>query len=130
MVLEAADEILRDRADLHEVGGVPRPSERDGVLAEQPVDVGRDERLAVSAFLVLLDDPHDRREALGERLLVRVVGGAAAPGHGDETAEQDDARRRGSRHDSRRGADTARDGRAVLDRWPAARATGRGEGCA
>jgi hypothetical protein len=74
VVLEAADEVVGDGSDLHEVGRAPRPAQRDGVLAEDPVDVGRDERLAMAALLRLLDHADDRREALCESALVRKIG--------------------------------------------------------
>ena len=74
VVLEALHQIVRGRRDLHEVGDVPRAAQRDGLLAQQEVDVRRDERLAVAADVLLLDEPNDRRVALGERLLVREVG--------------------------------------------------------
>jgi hypothetical protein len=77
VVLEAADEVVGDGSDLHEVGRAPRPAQRDRVLAEDPIDVGRDERLAVTALLRLLDHPDDRREALCESALVREIGAAA-----------------------------------------------------
>ena len=75
MVFEALHQIVRGRPDLHEVGDVPRAAQRDGFLAEQEVDVGRDERLAVAADVLLLDEPNDRRVLLCERPLVREVGG-------------------------------------------------------
>ena len=74
VVLEALHQIVRGRRDLHEVGDVPRAAQRDGLLVEQKVDVGRDERLAVAADVLLLDEPDDRRVPLGERLFVREVG--------------------------------------------------------
>ena len=52
VVLEAPYEVLGHRADLDEVGGIPRASQRDRVLAEQSVDVRGHERLAVAALLV------------------------------------------------------------------------------
>ena len=87
VVLEAIDEILGRGRDLHEVGSVPRAAQRDRRLVEDEVDVRRDERLAVTALLGLLDDAHDRRVTLGERLLVGVVGGSSR--RGDERGERD-----------------------------------------
>ena len=74
MVLEAVDEVVRARPDLDEVGDVPGAAQRDGLLAEEEVDVGRDERLAVAADVLLLDEPDDRRVLLGERPLVGEIG--------------------------------------------------------
>ncbi len=74
VVLVATDEILGRGRDLHEVGPIPGAAKRHGGLAEEEIDVCRDERLAVAALLALLDDPNDRRVTLGERLLVDIVG--------------------------------------------------------
>ena len=74
VVLEPLDEVLRRRRDLHEVGATPRPAERDRLLVEEEIDVGRDVRLAVAALVHLLDDSYDGCVALGERALVPEVG--------------------------------------------------------
>ena len=74
VVLEQAGEIVRARADLDEVDGVPRSAQRDRRLVEQQVDVDRLEGLAVAALLHLLDEPDDRRVLLGERGLVGEIG--------------------------------------------------------
>src|SRR5262245_50644695 len=87
MVLETSDEILGAGADLDEVRRAPRTSERNGVLVEDDVDGRRDERLAVSALLVLFDDANDRCMPLGERPLVRIV---SPSGWHDDEAEQAD----------------------------------------
>ena len=70
VVLEAVDQVLRARADLHQVGRVPGPAQRHGRLAEQQVDVERDVRLSGAAFHGLLDEAHDRAVLLRERVLV------------------------------------------------------------
>ena len=70
VVLEAVDQVLRARADLHQVGRVPGPAQRDGRLAEQQVDVERDVRLSGAALHGLLDEAHDRAVLLRERVLV------------------------------------------------------------
>jgi hypothetical protein len=67
-------EVGRRRGDLHEIRAAPGPAERDGGLVEQEVDVERRVRLPVAALLRLLDEPDDRRVALGERCLVGEVG--------------------------------------------------------
>ena len=67
-------EIARRGRDLHEVVAAPGAAERDGRLVEQGVDVDRHVRLAGAALLGLRDEPHDGREALRERLLVRKGG--------------------------------------------------------
>ena len=87
VVLEAVDEIVRGGCDLHEVGAVPRAAQCDRRLVEDQVDVCRDERLPVTAFLGLLDDAHDRRVTFGERLLVGVIGSSSRRGH--ERCERD-----------------------------------------
>ncbi len=74
VVLVEAGDVLRGRADLHEVGGVPRAAQRDGRITEEDIDVGRLERLARAALLGLLDEPDDGCVLLGERLLVLQVG--------------------------------------------------------
>ncbi len=68
--VEPAREILRRRRDLDQVVRIPRPSKRDRWLSEERVDVHRLVGLARAALLLLLDEPDDRRVALGERLLV------------------------------------------------------------
>ncbi len=73
MVVDAADEVVGGRCDLDEVGDVPRSSKRHGRLVEQQVDVGRDERLAVSAHILLRDEPDDGCIFLGEGLLVGEI---------------------------------------------------------
>ncbi len=74
VVLEPVDEVVRRRRDLHEVGATPGPAERDRLLVEKEIDVGRDVRLAVAALVHLLDDSYDGCVALGERALVPEVG--------------------------------------------------------
>ena len=59
--------------DLDEVGGVPRPAQRDGRLVEEVVHVDRLVRLPRPAFLGLLDEAHDRGISLRERDLVGEV---------------------------------------------------------
>ena len=59
--------------DLDEVGGIPRPAQRDGRLVEEVVHVDRLVRLPRPAFLGLLDEAHDRGISLRERDLVGEV---------------------------------------------------------
>jgi hypothetical protein len=90
VVLEAVPQVLRPRADLHQIGRAPRPAQRDGrLVVEQQVDVQRVVRLARAlAFLLLLDQADDGRKALGERLLVgEVSGGGRSP---DDRETRDD----------------------------------------
>ncbi len=68
-------QVGRRRCDLHEVPAAPWPTERHSGLVEQDIDVERRVRLPVAALLRLLDEPDDRRVALGERRLVGEVGG-------------------------------------------------------
>jgi hypothetical protein len=70
VLVEALREILGRRRDLDQVVRIPRSAERNRRLSEQRVDVHRLVGLAGSALLLLLDEPHDRGVALGERLLV------------------------------------------------------------
>ena len=63
-------EVGRRGPDLHEVVAAPGAAQRDGRLVEEGVDVDRHVRLARAALLGLRHEPHDRGEALGERLLV------------------------------------------------------------
>ena len=74
MVLVEAGEIAGGGGDLHEVGRVPGPAERDRGLLEDEVDVDGQVRLSRPALLELLDEPHDRRVLLGELGLVGEVG--------------------------------------------------------
>ena len=69
-----AVEVGGEGRDLDEVDRVPRASESDRPLVEEDVDVDRLVRLPVAALLLLLDEPHDRRVALGELALVGEVG--------------------------------------------------------
>ena len=75
VVLEAVREVGGARPDLDEVRRGPRAPESDGRLVEHDVDVDRPVLLAVLALPRLLDEADDRRVALGERGLVREVGG-------------------------------------------------------
>ena len=88
VVLEQAGEVLRARADLDEVDGVPGAPQCHGRLVEQQVDVDRLEGLAVAALLHLLDEPDDRRVLLRERGLVGEIGA----GRGAEDERGDDRR--------------------------------------
>ena len=72
--------------------GVPRPAQRDRRLAEEGVDVDRLVGLPGPALLGLLDEAHDRREALRERGLVRC--GRARTTHDDEREPGEDAEER------------------------------------
>ena len=73
VVLVAVDEIRGRRGDLHEVGRVP------GAREAQPCSRRREDRRRSArtarraAFLVLLDEAHDRREAVRESLLVGEI---------------------------------------------------------
>ncbi len=95
-------EIVGCGRDLHEIAA-PRAAQRDGRLVEQGVDVDRLVRLAGAARLLLRDEPHGRREALGERLLVAQRGGGQRgqgecdPGH---ERQRDPERARPSAHSS------------------------------
>ena len=95
MVLVAADEVVRSRGDLDEVGRVPRAAQRDRLLAEERIHLHRLVGLAGPAFLGLLDQADHGRVAFGKRLLVREVG--ARP-RGDEE------RGRGQHEERRSGA--------------------------
>ena len=90
VLVEAGPEIGVGRRDLHEVAAAPRPAQRDRRLREQGVDVERLVRLAGAALLRLLDQPDDRREARGELLLLREVGGGGLrQGQGAQQGDQD-----------------------------------------
>ena len=94
MVLETPHEIVRAGADLHQVGDVPRTAQRNGLLAEQEVDVGGDEGLAVATDVLLLDDPDDGGVLLRERLLVGEVGACSRrhdEGEQHDAGEEDEA---------------------------------------
>ena len=95
VVLVEPGEIIRGRTDLDQIGGIPRSTQRDRRLIEERVDVDRLVRLAVPAVLSLLDEPHHRGVALGERGLVREVGRRGRRRdereHGNEGAEHEDA---------------------------------------
>ena len=86
MVLVPVDEILGGRADLHQIRRIPRPAQRDRRLVEENVDVCRLIRLAGAALLGLLDQPDDRGETLGERLLVGEIG--VGDGRNDECSDR------------------------------------------
>ena len=98
VVLVAVDEVVRRGRDLHEVGGVPGATQRDRLLVQQEVDVGRDERLPVTALLRLLDDPHDRRVTLGERALVAEVGVSGRGSHERRGGDREQSREWGATH--------------------------------
>ena len=66
VLIETPGEILRRRADLHEIVGSPGPPERDRGLAEERVDVHRLVRLARTALLLLGDEPDNGRVPFGE----------------------------------------------------------------
>ena len=84
MVLEAFDEIVVRRPDLHQIAAVPRTAQRDRRLLEEHADVDRLVRLARAAFVRLLDEPRNRRKALGERRLIGQVGRRGrAPAQGE-----------------------------------------------
>ena len=87
MVLVPIPQIGGHRGDLHEVGAIPGPAERDRRLVEEHVDVGRDERLPRPALLGLCDESHDRGVLLRERVLARRVGERRR--YDDERAECD-----------------------------------------
>ena len=70
VVFVAPDDDADGRADLDQVGRVPRAAQRDRRLVEEHVDVQRLVRLSRAALLGLLDQPHDRRVPLGEGDLV------------------------------------------------------------
>ena len=74
VVLVEPWEVVRARADLDQIGGIPWSTQRNRRLVEEGVDVDRLVRLAVPAVLGLGDEPHHRGVALGERGLVREVG--------------------------------------------------------
>jgi hypothetical protein len=93
VVLEEIDEIRSGRADLHEIRGPPRPTQRHRRLPKEEIDVDGLVRLAGTAFLGLLDEPHDRGEALGERLLVRQGGHGPRWREERERSEQPNQRR-------------------------------------
>src|SRR5215218_4679038 len=109
VVLVEAGDVLRSRGDPHEVGPVPRPAQGNRGLAEEEVDADRPVGLSRAARLGLLDDPHDGRVALGERLLAGV--GGARDGDEDEhgRAECGDCCRPGGRREG--GTLTARGSR-------------------
>ena len=106
VVLVEPGEIVRGRADLDQIGGIPWSTQRDRRLVEEGVDVDRLVRLAVPAVLGLGDEPHHRGIALGERGLVREVGRRARRRdereHGNEGAEQQGRERVGINRDSSR----------------------------
>ena len=97
VVVEAVDEVLGRRADLHQVGRVPRAAQRNGRLVEQHVHVGRLPGLARAALLLLLDEPDDRREPLGQRALVGEVG-VSDRGGGERHRNRNDEQGRHARH--------------------------------
>jgi hypothetical protein len=76
VVLVEAREILRDRRDLDEIGGIPRSTQRDRRLVEEEVDVDRLVRLAVAARLGLRDEAYDGGEALGQCRLISEIRGS------------------------------------------------------
>ena len=92
VVLETVDQVLRARADLHQVGRVPGPAQRDGRLAEQQVDVERDVRLSGAALHRLLDEAHDRAVLLRERVL--VSGRSAGAGGRDQSGRDHEREQR------------------------------------
>ena len=103
VVLVETGEVVRRRADLHEVGGTPRPSERDGRLAEQELDVHRLVGLARAALLGLLDESHDGCIPLRKLGLVRKACTGRRHECEHDRREQDEKRR--ARHDRAHAAD-------------------------
>src|SRR4029077_7465381 len=78
---ESLPELRASRADLDQIGAAPRPAQRDVGIPEQQAHVGRYERLAVGAWLSLLDEAHARRVAGGEPR----AGRARAAGRGRDS---------------------------------------------
>ena len=74
MVLVETGDVVRRRADLHEVGGIPRAAQGDCPVTEEDVHVRRLERLTGPALLRLVDEADDGRVPIRKRLLVLEVG--------------------------------------------------------
>ena len=74
VVLVETGDVVRRRADLHEVGGIPRAAQGDCPVTEEDVHVRRLERLAGPALLRLVDEADDGRVPIRKRLLVLEVG--------------------------------------------------------
>ena len=92
VVFVEAGEVGRDRADLDEIGGVPRPPERNRRLVEERVDVDRLVRLAVPARLSLGYESYDRGVALGELGLVVERGARNLRTDDRDSSEQQEQR--------------------------------------
>jgi hypothetical protein len=88
VLVEALGEIVRRRADLDQVVA-PRPAQGDRRLAEERVDVDRGVRLARRAVRVL-DEPHDRGIAFGQRLRVGQACGGAGCRRASDRGKRDE----------------------------------------
>ena len=99
VLVAPAEQVLRGRPDLDQVGGVPRPTERNSRLVEERVDVHRLIGLARAALLLLLDEPDHRRVTLGQRSLLSgarcTSRGNPQCAHGDESEEERPEAKRG-----------------------------------
>ena len=73
MVLVAVDQVGGQRADLDEVGRIPRAAQGDRRLIEEDLDIRRLVGLTRAALLLLLDEANHGRELLGEGGLVGQV---------------------------------------------------------